>query len=152
MSLSEYLKEVGAPEPLIEKSRKMLEIAKKICPENIDDHFISESYMKNGERVFESLWFFSRKFMLESKRMMSKLTNIDIMCHFMNIDSYEIKWLEYDPTSPEKETENSRLSIEGILGILRLEMKASGSNCPKLWAIIGKYIVPNIVKMIKEPE
>jgi len=149
MSLEEYLKTLEGSGPLISKSKTLKEFADKICPETIEDFFMAEYLKKNGEHVFGSLWFFSPKYFLESKRMMSKETNLDISCIYRNIERFEVTYVHYNPLEPEKATDDSRLRIEANAENVFFGLQASGRNCCKLWSIIDRYILPNLAEFIE---
>jgi len=152
MSLETYLGELGGSTPIIEKSMKMLKLAGSICPEKIEDFVVSEYAKKDGTHVFDALWFFSHKYCLESKRFVSDEYNLDLACIFRNLDRVEITFVHYDPFEPNKTTADSKLSVIGQCGSWILDIKATKSNCSKLFSIFMKYLKPNIVEIIERDE
>jgi len=149
MSLRKYLRELGGSKPIMVKSSKLEKLAGAMCPEKIEDFFISEYSKKNGQHVFNSLWFFSQKYWLESKRLMSSEYNLDINCMYGNIDLVEITYEHYDPLKPSKTTDDSKLRMEGNCGVATFDFVATKSNCTKLWSMFLKYVKPNLVETIE---
>jgi len=146
MSLRKYVEELGGSKPIMNKSSRLEKLAGTICPEKIETFFISEYTKKNGQHVLLSLWFFSQKYFLESKRLMSDAYNLDIACVYGNIDRVEITHENYDPLKPDKTADNSKLRIEGFFGLVTFDLVATRSNCTKLWSIFLKYLKPNLVE------
>jgi hypothetical protein len=134
---------LGGSELLRDKIEKLQSVARNLCPENIEDYFLSEYKKENGTRVLENFWFFSPKYVLESKKIIQIDFNIDIMCIDEFIDRYEIDCVNY---IFNKATENSKLTITAYTTTAVLVMNASGFNCDKLWHIFETYIKPNLYK------
>ena len=147
--MEKYLRELGGSKPVLNKAKKLEKLAGIICPEKIESFFVSEYSKKDGQRVFENLWFFSNKYFLESKRLMSYEFDLDITCVYGNIDWIEITYDHYDPSKPDKTTDDSRLRIEGSSGIITFTFKASKENCQKLWSIYLKHIKPNLTEFVE---
>lgn len=138
--MSEYVQRLGGSEKLYDKIVKLQSIANNLCPEKIEDYFLSEYKKENGTRILENFWFFSPKYAMESKRIYQEGNNIDIMCIDEYIDRYEIN---YDM---KEAYDNSILSINCITTTSVIIMKATGFNCDKLWSLFEKYIKPNLYK------
>lgn len=141
MSLEDYAKNLGGGSSLVEKASKLSEIANQICPEKIEAFFISEYEESDGKRVLESLWFFSKTYVMESKRIQLDDMNIDLMCINKYLDRIEIDYSDYEPT---KATDDSSLSVFARIGSDILSFQASGLHCDTLWKIFLNYIQPNI--------
>ena len=133
MSLPDYLRDIGIAGPLIAKMGNLKRVADSICPETIEDFFVSEYKQSDGQRIYESLFFFSPKYVMESKKIMSSNPNIDIACLYRNIDRYEMMYNNYNPAEPRETTDNSILQISGIMGDVLFFLQASGENCARLW-------------------
>lgn len=142
MNIRRYIRNIGGSTVLLEKAKKVRKIADFICPDKIIDFHISEYKKKTGERVFQSLFLFSERFQLESKNIMSADVNMDITFHKSFIDYYEITSSAYDFS--KSATDESTLKIEGAMGNMSFELKATGRNCENLWDILTKYIKPNM--------
>lgn len=141
MTIEEYVTSLGGASTLVTKVTKLSEYAKSLCPEEIADFFLSEYKTSDKGRVFETFWFFSPNFVMESKRVQLESFNIDIMCIDKYIDTYE---LDFSGFEPGMATEDSSLSLTAKLGVSVLVFKASGTNCDKLWELFEKYIKPNL--------
>jgi hypothetical protein len=151
MSLRDYIAELGGADPLIQKSEKQQAVARTLCPETIADFFMSESLKEDGQRIFESLWFVSPKYLLECKRILSEVFNIDIACTYKSIEHLEVTYVDFDPLQPQTTTDHSRLSAEATIGMVLCTLKASGSNCTRLWRIIERNMRPNLVELVEIP-
>ena len=132
MERSEYIKSLGGSEDLVEKIDFLETLAIKICPEKIETFFISEYKNDEGKRIIDNAWFFSPKYVLESKKIMVKDINIDVMCIDEYIDKYDINSINYDF---KKATEESVLTITAYMGMAVAILKATGFNCDILWGI-----------------
>ena len=143
MNTSDYVKRLGGSDELVKKIELLKSLATNLCPEKIEGFFISEYKQKNGRRILENAWFFSPKYVLESKKIIQKNINIDIMCIDEYIDRFEIDSDEYDF---EKASDESSLTIIAIMGPAVGLFKATEFNCDILWDIVQKYILPNLYK------
>jgi len=141
MNLGEYVKDMGGGISLIEKARNLSAIAEIICPETIEDFYLSEYEEEDGKRVLDSLWFFSKTYVVESKRILLEESNLDLMCIKKYLDRIEIDFSNYEPT---KATDESSLSVFARIGSDVLSLQASGLHCDYLWEMFSKYIQPNI--------
>jgi hypothetical protein len=133
---------LGGSDILCKKIVKLQSLGQELCPEKIEDYFLSE-YKKENGRVLENFWFVSPKYVLESKKIYQEVNNIDIMCIDEYIGRYEINYNNYDM---KEANENSILSISCWTGNSIMIMNASGFNCDKLWSIFERYIKPNLYK------
>ena len=149
MSLDDYLEELGSATPIKTKSQELFEYAKLICPEEITDFFVSEYATKDGAHVLDSLVFFSNKYCIECKKILSSEYNLDIACLFGNIERFEITYENYNPQEPDKTADDSKIRIEGFSGNWVLQLKASKNNCSRLFSIIMKYFKPNLIEIIE---
>lgn len=146
MNIEEYLKNYNGSDFLNEKIEKIKKIADQICPEEIIDLHISEYKKPNRERVDESLYFFSKKFMMESKKLISENFDLDILFYEDYIDWYNINAIDFDF---EKSNNSSILKIEGKIGDNVFIIKATEKNCENLWRIVKTYIQPNIYQELE---
>lgn len=141
VSVEKYVRSIDGSDVLLEKVNKVKNLADTICPEKVDDLFISEYRRSNGERIIESLYFFSERHLMESKNLMSAEIRLDILFYYGYIDYFEITAKDYDFS---KASENSTLKVEGYVGNAAFVFNATGGNCDKLWEIVNTYIKPNL--------
>lgn len=141
MTIESYIKNIGGSTVLIAKVKEIKKLADQICPEKIVAFHLSEFKKTNGERKFESVFFFSEKFILESHNILTDELNIDIALIKGYIDFYKIELKDYNYV---KAVEASKMQIMGQLGNAIILMKATGNNCDNLWKIIHEFIKPNI--------
>ena len=148
MSMSDefhdYLVEcIGMKRPLLELSNRIHRFFEQKCPEEITDIFVSER-TKEGERTYESLWFFSKKYMMEAKQFISKKDDFDITPIKNRVKYWRIVKEQYNY---RKATRNSRLFLQVSLNIrVAGEMRASAKNCDHLRGIIEKHVMPNLIE------
>lgn len=138
-----YLNSIGiSNKPLLDRIKFMYEIAQFLCPEEIDDIFITDYINGEGVRNYENLWFFSQHFFTEAHNFASKY-DIDIA----PVDRIYRLQLSFDNYNFDKATPSSRATSvvkfqEGLQG----NFKASGSNCDFFKYILTKYLKPLIPK------
>lgn len=140
-----YLHAIGMNKPLIDKVKKYYDFyipIFKIYGEKIEDIFISEYSLEEGERIYENIWFFSKKLCGEVKQFNSEQENIDITPLYKHIIYWNIKKSNYDFNKASK---NSSLYIEFRFGTKVIgSLRASKENCNFLRDIFYKHIAPNL--------
>lgn len=149
MNEQEYLKSVGFSDLVISKVKSLRMIAEKMCPEPINDMVVNEYRKSNGEPVLNSVLFFSKKYMLESRNVLSEELRLDIACHYKSIERCEITCFDFNPLEPDKITEKSRLSIEGNFGDVFFQINATRANCKTLLSIHNKHVLPNVIEILE---
>lgn len=138
----DYLKRIGATEPVINTVENIYKNCAEICPEEIKDIFISEYVGEEGQRIYENAWFISEKYLMEAKNFTNS-ENFDLVSFSKKINRIKINKRDYELKNANTK---SRIELSGIISVLiTLEMKASKENCDQLMKIIKKYFVPNIV-------
>jgi len=141
MSIEEYIESIGGSDVLLEKVKKVKKLGDAICPDKIEDLFVTEYKKSDKERIYQSVFLFSKKYLLESKNIMSAEMKIDITFYFGYIDYFEVTANEYNF---KKASEKSTLTVEGNIGPAVFNLNANGKNCDRLWMLINKYIKPNL--------
>ncbi len=53
-----YLKTIEGTKSLIDRVRVIYEFYKKLCPEDIEDIFVTDYLTEDKTRNYENLWFF----------------------------------------------------------------------------------------------
>ena len=145
MGIEDYIKSIAGSDVLLKKVKEVKKLGDAICPDKIEDFFVTEYRKPDNERVYQSLFLFSKRYLLESKNILSSETKIDIAFYFEYVDYFEITSNGYDF---RKASENSTLELEGTIGSIVFDLKASGKNCDKLWTLTKKYIKPNLYSEI----
>lgn len=135
-----YLKSIEMSDVLIRRVETIHEFYQNLCPEEIDGIFVSDFIKDDGNREYESLWFFSKTYIMEAKSFISK-DNFDMTPMHKNVTYWNIEKQDYDFA---KATEKSRVNLQinfrhPIHGLL----KASRENCDILKEVLLKRIVPN---------
>ena len=109
----------------------------------IESIFISD--IKSGETTkFGSVWFFTKSFILESKKFLSKRINLDIVFYPDSIILYEIDSINFDYENEEANTD-SQMVITGNFEDVLFEFYATGKNCEYLWDICKNYLIQNLL-------
>lgn len=137
----EYLESIGITNTLRERIETIHEFYQGICPDDITGIFIMDYVKEDGDREYESLWFFSEKYCMEAKQFVLR-DDFDITPIEGRVVYWKIRKTDYDF---KKAIEKARLSLQirldtGVTG----ELRASGENCDYLKDIIVTYVVPNL--------
>ena len=142
--LQQYLRDIGVTMALDSRIEEILGLYAKQLGGEPEDILVSEYVTSDGTREYESLWFFSKKYVGEAKEFI-KDYNVDITPIESRIRHLRFTKLAYDF---QEATSSSRLSVQfsidsGISG----QLKASGKNCDYLRDILAKYLRPNMKQM-----
>jgi len=112
-------------------------------PNEITDIFVEDYLDGNGSRNYQNLWFFSEKYIMESKSFIST-DDFDITPIKSKIEYVRVRKQYYDIGHT---TEKSRLNLEfGMDTKAGGDVKASKENCEYLWKIATKYVYHNLKK------
>ena len=139
---TEYFTAVGMPNTVQNRIEAIYEYYVDICPEQLDDVFVTDLVKEDQTRSFQSLWFFSASLMMEAKDFVSK-DDFDMTGMRNKVTYWSIEKQSYDFM---RAVESSRLSLKfslstGVVG----NLKATGKNCDYLRGIILKYVKANMV-------
>jgi hypothetical protein len=135
-SFSAYLAEIGMNDLLMERVSTLRDLYAAIQVEELSDIFVNETLTAEGDRIFDSVWFFTSSYVMESLLSGDTFDSVRID----RIVRWEITLSDYDW---KEANESSRLSIsltfpEGITGSLR----ATHKNCDYLRDLFVRWIVP----------
>jgi len=112
-----------------------------MCPEEIEEVFLSDYIKDDGTREYESVWFFSKGYCMEAHNFITE-NSIDIVPIRTNRLQVDLK--DYDF---KKATEKSRLRVLIQLGeALQGEIKAAKENCDVLRDITIRYFKPRLAE------
>lgn len=139
---TEYLVKIGATGPIIAKVEYICKICEYLCPDEIKEIYISEYILENGDRVYENLWFFSKKHCMELHNFTQKeyfdLTPIEKNVTRIIVDKENYDF-EYSANT------QSRMMLNfSLCNGEKCSLKASKENCDYLLKIIKSYIIPNL--------
>lgn len=135
-----YLEKVDiTTEALLSRIQLIYDVASEMCPERIEQIFVTDYIKKDNTRAYESIWFFSKGYCMEAKDFETDYS-IDIIP--IKIYRFEIALKDYDF---KKATPKSRLQLsiqfdEQLSG----DLKGAKENCDVLRDIILKYLKPNL--------
>ena len=127
---------------LLDRIESIYEFYNDMCPDEIEDIFVTDYIDSEGKREYENLWFFSDRYAMEAKGFAMGKDDFDIAPIKDRVEYYEIRKQDYDF---KEATEKSRLHLKikwdtGIHG----EFKAAKENCDVFRDIILKYVKPNL--------
>ena len=109
----------------------------------IDDIFVNEYINKEGNRVFESVWFLNEQVCMESHKFTTSL-DYDASPWSKNIKRWVLTKSNFDFNVAR---EDSRVNLEfNFATDVTGAFKASRENCVKLIEIMKKYIIPNALR------
>lgn len=137
----EYLKSIGLTEPFLTRVETIYAFFDEICPDDIEDIFISDR-TRQEKRIYESVWFFSKKYTMEAKQFTQDVDDFDILPIKGRVAYCNIKKKKYDFAKATQES-SALLKVKfdtGLYGNLR----ASQENCDRLKQIMEKYVLPNL--------
>ncbi len=136
-----YLRKVGiTTKVLSDRVQFLYDVASKMCPEEIEQIFIVDNVKRDNTRTYESLWFFSKGFMLEAHNFEMEY-KIDIMP--IRVIRVELELNNYNLKEAEEE---SRLKVYiNFPGDIIAELKAAKENCDVLMDIAFEYIMPKLI-------
>ena len=138
-----YLQSIGIQELFLKRAEEVSDFYQQIYPDQIEDIFVTEYFDNDGNRQYESLWFFSKTSAMEAKRFLT-VDDFDSPPLKNQVEYWSIKKTEYNflETSAKSRITLDFSLISGVTGTL----KASRENCDHLKAIFLKHIMPNAIK------
>ena len=138
--IKEYLPKVDiTTNTLSERVSFLYEVASKMCPEKIERIFIDDYINEDKSRGYESIWFFSKRFILEAHDFETKY-ELDIVP--IIVYRFLIQLKDYDFCEA---TEESRMRVFITFGgDITGELKAAKENCDILRDIVFTYIQPKL--------
>jgi len=139
--LDAYLLRNGVTGPLVEKILSLKQMAEYMC-EDIEDYILSEYLLQSGRKMYESIWFFSSKYALEAKEILTPNYSIDINYIYKNINYHQILYSNLNPLDRKSTNAESSVKIEFDTDVRNI-IQASGENCNNFLSIYQKHILPN---------
>ncbi len=144
-TFNEYLASIEInTETLKRKVETTLRAARRICPEEIQDIYISDWIQPEGQRAYEHLYLFTNTYIIESAHFTTD-TNVSIEVTVLK-DRVKYIIVNYNDYF-EKANIASRLSVFFITNGGAFGLKGAKENCDKLIEVYDKYVRPNISKV-----
>jgi len=142
VKFDEYLNRMGITTDILKDRVKLAyNVASQMCPEEIEEVFVSDYIKDDGTREYESVWFFSKGYCMEAHNFITE-NSIDIV--HIKIKHIRVELKDYDF---KKATEKSRLRVVILLGeTIEGEFKAAKENCDVLRDITIKYFKPRLAE------
>ncbi len=135
-----YMDAIELSPAIQDRINDLVDTANEVNKEMIEDIFVSEYLNADGTKVYESLWFFSPRYISETKQFRTSfildVAVIDSRIHYYEIDS---NGLGFKSINGESKTSVNFSTVGLITGTL----KATGENCKHLKHIFSTYIRPN---------
>ncbi len=142
-----YLDAIGASEVVRSRVAEIEEIYALSGVRGFETMFISEYVKDDGTRELESLLFFSTTAVGEAKQFLHSV-DLDFARYDHRVTYWNITATSYDFHAAVPE---SRLKVEvSLLPRVGLEMKASGTNCDYLAALLRERLVRQTVPSASE--
>lgn len=142
-----YLKDIGLSNTLQSRAAKIFGEFSSLFPQEVTGIFVTDRIDKEGHRRYDSLWFLSNDFLMESKNFGSS-DNIDMIRHSRNIVYLTIEKEHYNLRNVN---DKSRLTVMAKLSeTLGAEFRATRNNCPVLREVVKKHLLPGFVGFAKE--
>lgn len=140
-----YLESIGIKELFLKRAEEVINFYQQIYQDQIEDIFVTEYLKEDGERVYESLFLFSKSLIMEAKQFLT-VDDFDCVPFENNIRYWVIKKKEYNFL---KALNKSRMTVEfAVSGGSSATLKASQGNCDHLKALFLKHIISNLVKRL----
>ncbi len=140
-----YLNEIDiVTRTLITRVEDIYKLCVDMCPDKIEDIFVTDYVKADGMREYENLWFFSKGYCLEAKKFLSQI-NLDLLPLKNQINYWTITLQDFNF---KKSSEKSRLTLDfKTVQEVRGDFKAAKNNCDYLYIIINKYVKPNQIPL-----
>ena len=140
--LHEYLDAIDATAALRDRAVGLLSLYQAFPEVTPEDFFVSEYPQEDGSRVFESLWLFTDRLMMEAKIPGEGDEQLDFVPLVHGVRHLVVQAKDYDLRTT---SEASRMRVEAWVSDARVgELRASGSNCDRLRAVVARYLFPNL--------
>jgi hypothetical protein len=136
-----YLQSIALSATLTERVRAIHDFYQPTIPDELKWIFITDYITQEGERIFDSLWFFTSRHAMEAKQFTST-DDYDVAAFQTQMTYFRIRKQDYDL---KKANDKSRLLLSfqvnsGVSG----EIKASKENCDHLWQLVCDYFIPRL--------
>lgn len=120
----------------------VISLLARMTSERIEDVFVSDYFNADGTREYESLWCFTKNYVLEAKNFITNI-ELDIMPISKRVTYWTVTAKDFEFQGSNI---NSRFSLRFSVSLtMRADFKAARENCAYLQAIIEKYVKPNQV-------
>lgn len=147
---NEYLNDIDIDtRPLLNRVENHLHNCQLICPEEINDIFVSEFRDEANKRIYDAIVFFSENFIIEATNPFSQIQSYNISSFKNCIELIDIEALNYNINQKDRFENDSRLKIK--IGFAKRtplygEFKASTNNCLHLVNLFFERFKPNMFR------
>ncbi len=140
-----YLKSVDiVTRQLIKRIESIYTLCSDMCPDELEDIFVTDYIKGDGTREYENLWFFSKSYCVEAKKFMTTI-DLDIAPLKNRVTYWTVQANDYNF---KKSSVKSRLNLHfDTIQKITCSFKATRGNCAYLQSIINKYVKPNLVPL-----
>lgn len=136
-----YLSALRVTEIVRNRVQQVYDFYQETCPEELVDIIITEYITEEGLREYESLWFFSKTYVMEAKNFLS-IDEFDLAPWANSVVHWAVKGENYDYKAA---TPKSRLHLSVHLDTMVFaEFRASQENCDYLMAILREQVIPKL--------
>lgn len=139
----DYLESIGIKAgSLFDQIESIYEFYSEMCPDEIEDIFVTDYIDSEGKGEYENMWFFSGRYLMEAKGFAAGKDDFDIAPIKDRVERCAIQKQDYDF---KEATDKSRLHLLFNLDTGAIaDFKASKENCDALRDIILKHVKPNM--------
>ncbi|MBU1226565.1 MAG: hypothetical protein KJ698_05065 [Actinobacteria bacterium] len=138
---TDYLTEIEMPGPLIERVEYFHNLYTDLIRSEPERVFVSDLIQEDGSRSYDSLWFFTGSEVMEAHR-------------FLDAESFDLdsaSKITYWRVEKESYTVGSATAASRMRFVFSTEggstgdLKATGSNCDRLWTLMKEWFVPKSI-------
>jgi hypothetical protein len=140
--MSKYLESTGITKKFLKRTGDVYDFYSGLLEEEILDIFVSDYVDGEGARHYDSLWLFSKNYVMEAKLFLVQ-DDFDFAPIRNLVQHWKIRKENYDFKKADKK---SRMYLEVKLSsYLGCDLRASQENCDHLRSIFLKHIKSNLV-------
>lgn len=139
----QYLDLLAVTPPIRSRVQALYDLCSHLCPEELEEIFITEYVNSDGTREYEALNFLSARYIMEAKQFLNN-DDVDLDVIGGSVRYWRMKKWDYDWEEP---SDKSRMTLfVSLLSGMGAELKASKENCTRLKKLLVDRVVPNIVR------
>lgn len=125
------------PETIKGRFRNALEFYVNKVGMPVEQVHVTDRRDEEGNRIYESAWFFGDEFAMEAHYFVSK-DDFDVSV----VDSIAIWRVDVQNYDFENATDDSRMSLTYNTAATSGSLTATGSNCDSLAEVLHRFIIP----------
>ncbi len=144
-----YLTSLGLTPELVDRAHELRNLYRGMLQgggEQITGYVITDSWGDNGNRLWNSLWFFSQRCMMEVRTFgTSTADDLDFFGAPDTILYCQVVKAHYAPDMKANAKSKLRVTFASESNISG-DLEATGENCDQLWRVLNAYILPRVLR------